>query len=91
MRCDYRGLTVASFDRLEISLGQFYETGDVGVFGSIHARLRGVGMSSIACGYMLVTYYSMLLAWTLNAFFDSFGSGRRILIEIKAVPTPSYR
>jgi SNF family Na+-dependent transporter len=59
---------------LEISLGQYYETGDVGVFGSIHRRLRGVGVSSIACGYMLVTYYSMLLAWVCNAFFDSFGS-----------------
>ena len=34
-------------------------------------------MASIACGYILVTYYSMLLAWTLNAFFDSFGPGRQ--------------
>lgn len=47
---------------------------DVNVFGGIHDRLRGVGLSSIACGYMLVTYYSMLLAWVTNAFFDSFGS-----------------
>ena len=73
---------------LEISLGQYYETGgelllydfcafvvsyyimdselnllgqlrpfcsetDVNVFGSIHRRLRGVGLSSIACGYMV--------------------------------------
>ncbi|KAL7526733.1 hypothetical protein ACHAXR_001626, partial [Thalassiosira sp. AJA248-18] len=58
---------------LEIALGQFYETGDVGVFGSIHKRLRGVGLTSVACGFMLVTYYSMLLAWVCNAFFDSFG------------------
>jgi len=58
---------------LEFALGQYYETGDVNVFGGIHKRLRGVGLSSIACGYMLVTYYSMLLAWVANAFFDSFG------------------
>lgn len=58
---------------LEIALGQYYEAGDVGVFGSIHKRLRGVGISSVACGYILVTYYSMLLAWVCNAFFDSFG------------------
>lgn len=44
---------------LEISLGQFHQTGDVGVFGSIHARLRGVGLSSVACAYMLVTYVSL--------------------------------
>lgn len=58
---------------LEISLGQYYETGDVDVFGGIHPRLRGVGLAGIACGYMAVTYYSMLLAWVANAFFDSFG------------------
>lgn len=59
---------------LEIAFGQYYETGDVNVFGGIHRRLRGVGVASIACGYMLVTYYSMLLAWVCNAFFDTFGS-----------------
>ena len=46
---------------------------DVNVFGGIHRRLRGIGVSSIACGYMLVTYYSMLLSWVCNAFFDTFG------------------
>ena len=48
---------------LEISLGQYYETGDVDVFGGIHRTLRGVGLSSIVCGLMLVTYYSMLLCY----------------------------
>jgi len=57
---------------LEISLGQHFQLGDVGCFGKIHERARGVGLASIACGYMLVTYYSMLLAWTFNAFFASF-------------------
>jgi len=59
---------------LEIALGQYYESGDVEVFGCIHRRLRGVGLSSIACGYMIVTYYSMLISWVVNAFFDTFGS-----------------
>lgn len=36
---------------LEISLGQYYQTGDVGVFGSFHRRWRGVGVSSVACTY----------------------------------------
>lgn len=58
---------------LEISLGQFYQTGDVGVFGSFHRRFRGVGVSSVACSYMVVTYYSVLIAWVVKAFFDSFG------------------
>jgi SNF family Na+-dependent transporter len=59
---------------LEISLGQYYETGDVDVFGGIHRCLRGVGLSSIVCGLMLVTYYSMLIAWVLHAFFDTFSA-----------------
>lgn len=57
---------------LEISLGQYYQTGDVGVFGSFHRRWRGVGVSSVACAYMVVTYYSVLIAWVINAFFDSW-------------------
>jgi len=59
---------------LEIGLGQYYESGDVEVFGGIHHRLRGVGLSSIGCGYMLVTYYSMLISWVVHAFIDTFGS-----------------
>ena len=43
------------------------------VFGGFHPRLRGVGVASVACGFMLVIYYSILIAWVVNAFFDSFG------------------
>lgn len=59
---------------LEISLGQYYQTGDVGVFGSIHKRLRGVGLSSVTCAFILTTYYSTLIAWVVKAFFDSWSS-----------------
>ena len=48
---------------LEISLGQTQQTGNVGVFGYFHKRFRGVGMASVACAFMLVVYYSILLAW----------------------------
>lgn len=57
---------------LEISLGQFHQTGNVGVFGTFHARFRGVGVSAVACAYMLAVYYSMLLSWVTRAFFDSW-------------------
>ena len=59
---------------LEIILGQFYQTGDIGVFSSFHRRLSGVGVTSIACGYILITYYSILIVWVINAFFASFSS-----------------
>jgi solute carrier family 6 GABA transporter-like protein 1 len=58
---------------LEIGFGQFWQTGDVGVFGSFNPRLRGVGVASVACGWMLVVYYGVLIAWVINAFFDAFG------------------
>mmetsp|Transcript_10865 Transcript_10865/g.15901 ORF Transcript_10865/g.15901 Transcript_10865/m.15901 type:complete len:590 (+) Transcript_10865:119-1888(+) len=57
---------------LEIGLGQFYQTGDVGVFGSFNKRLRGVGIMSVICGYVLLTYYSMLISWVFHAFCDSW-------------------
>ena len=58
---------------LEIALGQYYQTSNVGVFGSFHKTFRGVGVSSAACAYILVTYYSMLLTWVTRAFFETFG------------------
>lgn len=48
--------------------------GDVGVFGSIDKRLRGVGLISVVCGFTVATYYVPLLVWTLRMFFESFGS-----------------
>jgi solute carrier family 6 GABA transporter-like protein 1 len=63
------GITLAI---LEIGFGQYFQTGDIGVFGGFHPRLRGVGLSSVACGFMLNTYYTVLIAWVVNAFFESF-------------------
>jgi len=57
---------------LEIGFGQYHQTGDVGVFGSFNKRLRGVGICSIIAGYVLLTYYSMLISWVFNAFFNSW-------------------
>lgn len=57
---------------LEIALGQYYRTGDIGVFGGIHARMRGVGVASLVCGFSVVLYYIPLIAWTVRAFFESF-------------------
>ena len=33
--------------------------------------MRGVGLASIVCGYFVLTYYSMLIAWCLRAFFEA--------------------
>ena len=57
---------------LEIALGQHLQTGDVGVFGSIDRRLRGVGLSAVFCGFIVTGYYVPLLSWVVRAFCESF-------------------
>ncbi|KAL7449030.1 hypothetical protein ACHAWC_001134, partial [Mediolabrus comicus] len=38
-------------------------------------RLKGVGLGSvIAACWVLVTYYAPLIAWVINAFFDTFSN-----------------
>jgi solute carrier family 6 GABA transporter-like protein 1 len=44
----------------------------VSVFGSLHPRFRGVGVGAVACAFVLVTYYSMLLGWVSRASFESW-------------------
>lgn len=59
---------------LEIGFGQYFQTGDIGVFGGFHPRLRGVGLASVGCGFMLDTYYVVLISWVANAFFSSWSA-----------------
>lgn len=56
---------------LEISVGQFHQTGDAGAFGSINKRARGLGLASVFCGFVLNCYYSILLAWVCRMFIVS--------------------
>jgi len=58
---------------LEITIGQYYQQGHMGAFGSINKRLRGVGLTSVLNAWFVVTYYCALIAWTLNSFILSFG------------------
>jgi len=59
---------------LEIGLGQYYQTGDVGAFGSFDKRLRGIGVCSIAGTYILRPVYGILFAWMIRAFVESFST-----------------
>jgi len=57
---------------LEIGLGQYHQTGDVGAFGSFNKHLRGIGVCSIGGTYIARPVYGILFAWILRAFFESF-------------------
>ncbi len=58
---------------LEVALGQHLQTGDVGVFGSISKRCRGVGLSAVLCGFIVTSYYVPLLSWVIRSFVETFG------------------
>jgi SNF family Na+-dependent transporter len=57
---------------LEITLGQKFQLGDVGVFRAIHPRLTGIGYASIMASYSLVVYYNVMIAWSLIFLITSF-------------------
>jgi len=57
---------------LEIGFGQYFQTGDIGVFGGFHPRLRGVGVCSLACSVILSSYYIVLIAWVVKTFVSTW-------------------
>jgi len=50
---------------MELALGQKFQRGDVGVFRGIHPRLAGVGGASVLAAYYIVTYYNIIIGWSL--------------------------
>jgi len=50
---------------LEIGLGQMTQQGAIGAFSSIHHRLSGIGLAAILCGFIVVSYYNVIMAWNL--------------------------
>lgn len=59
---------------LEISLGQAYRASVVTSFNSMHNRAKGVGLSVVLTGYMIVCYYVPILSWVMHYFRSSFQS-----------------
>jgi SNF family Na+-dependent transporter len=57
---------------LELGLGQKFQSGDIGVFRSIHPKLAGIGIASIYTGYVITWYYCVILGWAIRYFFESF-------------------
>ncbi len=57
---------------LEFALGQKIQQGAVGAFKAIHRRLRGIGIGGLAGGFIVSTYYAVVMAWALLFFINSF-------------------
>lgn len=59
---------------LELSLGQAYRGGCLIAFDHMNKRLKGVGLSVVFNGYMVVIYYVPLIAFIMKFFRHSFQS-----------------
>mmetsp|Transcript_39107 Transcript_39107/g.99073 ORF Transcript_39107/g.99073 Transcript_39107/m.99073 type:complete len:630 (-) Transcript_39107:668-2557(-) len=71
---------------LELSLGMKFRAGDVEAFGGIHRRLRGVGISSVISGFVIVAYYSNIISWSCVYFVSSFISPLPWTAEAQGMP-----
>jgi solute carrier family 6 (neurotransmitter transporter, glycine) member 5/9 len=58
---------------MEMVLGQFSSRGSVKVFDCVPA-MRGVGVGQVVSIAIVATYYSSLMALTLNYLADSFNA-----------------
>jgi SNF family Na+-dependent transporter len=59
---------------MELSLGQKFQRGDIGVFRGIHPRLSGIGLASVLASFCIVAYYNIIIGWSLIYLVMSFQS-----------------
>ena len=59
---------------LELSLGQLFQRGDIGVFRGIHPRLYGVGLASVFSAFAINIFYTYLIAIACCYMFAGFVS-----------------
>ena len=57
---------------LELSLGQLFQRGDIGVFKGIKPELFGVGLSSVFSAFAINIFYTYLIAIACCYFIYSF-------------------
>jgi solute carrier family 6 amino acid/orphan transporter-like 15/16/17/18/20 len=57
---------------MEMSLGQKFQRGDIGVFRGIHPRLAGIGLASVLAAFCIVAYYNIIIGWSLIYLIMSF-------------------
>ncbi len=57
---------------LEFAIGQKLQKGGVDAFKTLNYKLRGIGGGAIFSGFVVVIYYSAVLAWALVFFINSF-------------------
>ncbi|MBT4446603.1 sodium-dependent transporter [archaeon] len=59
---------------LEFAVGQKLQKGAVDAFKTVHHKLSGIGYGALVAAFIVVTYYSAIMAWALVYFINSFQS-----------------
>ena len=50
---------------------------DIGSFGSIHPKLRGVGMASVYASFLILAYYTVIIAYAVAVLGEAgVGTGK---------------
>lgn len=59
---------------LEVAIGNAYRGGPVVAYNAMNKRLRGTGLSLIFIGFMVLTYFNVIVTWFMMFFARSFQS-----------------
>ncbi len=57
---------------MEFAIGQKMQLGAIGSFKNITHKLSGIGLGAVLCGFVVVSYYAVVMAWSLIYLFHSF-------------------
>ncbi|KAG5684760.1 hypothetical protein PVAND_013974 [Polypedilum vanderplanki] len=59
---------------LELAIGQFTGRGPIKTLGQLSPLLKGTGVASVIVSFLMSTYYSVIIAYSIFYFFTSFRS-----------------
>lgn len=57
---------------MEFAIGQKMQLGSVGSFRKIKHKLSGIGLGAVLCGFVVVSYYAVVMAWCILYSVFSF-------------------
>ncbi|XP_055859034.1 sodium- and chloride-dependent GABA transporter ine isoform X2 [Episyrphus balteatus] len=57
---------------MELSVGQYTGRGPIGALGQVCPLFKGAGLASVVVSFLMSTYYSVVIAYSIYYFFTSF-------------------
>lgn len=57
---------------MELAVGQYTGRGPIGALGQVCPLFKGAGLASVVVSFLMSTYYSVVIAYSIYYFFTSF-------------------